>query len=62
MRSLRLPADDGTLLHVGVTGKGPDVVVLPGGPGCVHYLEDDDLAPRGLRAWYPVKRFQNARP
>jgi proline iminopeptidase len=36
MRSLRVPADDGALLHVGVTGEGPDVVVLSGGPGCVH--------------------------
>jgi pimeloyl-ACP methyl ester carboxylesterase len=31
-------------------------VVLSGGPGCVHYLEDDDLAPRGMRAWYPEPR------
>ena len=50
------PADDGTLLHVGVTGDGPDVLVLSGGPGCVHYLEDDALAPRGMRAWYPEPR------
>ncbi|MBH0777439.1 alpha/beta fold hydrolase [Nocardia bovistercoris] len=56
MRSLTVPADDGTLLHVGVTGCGPDVVVLSGGPGCVHYLEDDTLAPRGMRAWYPEPR------
>ena len=31
MRSTTVPADDGTLLHVGVTGAGPDVVVLSGG-------------------------------
>ncbi|MBL7255877.1 alpha/beta fold hydrolase [Paractinoplanes lichenicola] len=43
-------------LHVGVTGSGPDVVVLSGGPGCVHYLERDDLAPRGHRAWFPEPR------
>jgi proline iminopeptidase len=43
-------------LHVGVTGDGPDVVVLTGGPGCVQYLERDDLAPRGHRAWYPEPR------
>jgi proline iminopeptidase len=43
-------------LHVGVTGHGPDVVVLTGGPGCVQYLERDDLAPRGYRAWYPEPR------
>lgn len=56
MRSMLVPADDQTLLHVGVTGAGPDVVVLSGGPGCVHYLEDDDLAPRGMQAWYPEPR------
>lgn len=56
MRSTTVAADDGTLLHVGVTGGGPDVVVLSGGPGCVHYLEDDALAPRGMRAWYPEPR------
>jgi proline iminopeptidase len=49
-------ADDGALLHVGVTGSGPDVVVLSGGPGCVQYLEDDALAPRGMRAWFPEPR------
>jgi proline iminopeptidase len=43
-------------LHVGVTGRGPDVVVLSGGPGCVQYLERDDLAPRGHRAWHPEPR------
>lgn len=43
-------------LHVGVTGHGPDVVVLSGGPGCVHYLEHDHLAPRGFRAWHPEPR------
>ncbi|MFN3007735.1 alpha/beta fold hydrolase [Mycolicibacterium wolinskyi] len=56
MRAQTVAADDGTLLHVGVTGEGPDVVVLSGGPGCVHYLEDDTLAPRGLRAWFPEPR------
>ncbi|WP_280241423.1 alpha/beta fold hydrolase [Nocardia abscessus] len=56
MRSTMVPADDGTLLHVGVTGQGPDVVVLSGGPGSVYYLEDDRLAPRGMRAWYPEPR------
>ncbi|MGK8507436.1 alpha/beta fold hydrolase [Nocardia asiatica] len=56
MESLTVPADDGTLLHVGVTGQGPDVVVLSGGPGAAHYLEDDRLAPRGMRAWYPEPR------
>jgi proline iminopeptidase len=43
-------------LHVGVTGHGPDVVVLTGGPGCVQYLERDELAPRGHRAWHPEPR------
>jgi len=56
VQSMRVPAGDQTLLHMGVTGDGPDVVVLSGGPGCVHYLEDDQLAPRGMRAWYPEPR------
>ncbi len=56
MRSMMVPADDGALLHVGVTGHGPDVVVLSGGPGGGHYLEDDGLAPHGMRAWYPEPR------
>ena len=56
MRGKTVADDDGTMLHVGVTGDGPDVVVLSGGPGCVHYLEDDALAPRGMRAWFPEPR------
>ncbi|HVX43170.1 MAG TPA: alpha/beta hydrolase [Mycobacteriales bacterium] len=56
MRSTTVPADDQIRLHVGVTGAGPDVVVLSGGPGCVHYLENDSIAPRGMRAWYPEPR------
>lgn len=56
MRSVTVRADDQTCLHVGVTGQGPDVVVLSGGPGCVHYLEHDDIAPRQMRAWYPEPR------
>ncbi|MQM25626.1 alpha/beta fold hydrolase [Glycomyces albidus] len=56
MESRIVHADDGTPLHVGVTGSGPDVVVLSGGPGCVHYLERDEIAPRGMRAWYPEPR------
>lgn len=43
-------------LHVSVLGHGPDVVVLPGGPGSVNYLAADELAPRGRRAWYPDPR------
>jgi proline iminopeptidase len=43
-------------LHVGVTGRGPDVVVLTGGPGCVQYLERDEISPRDHRAWYPESR------
>lgn len=43
-------------LHVGSTGRGPDVVVLTGGPGCVQYLERDDISPFGHRAWYPEPR------
>ena len=56
MHSVTVRADDRTRLHVGVTGSGPDVVVLSGGPGCVHYLEHDGIAPRGMRAWYPEPR------
>ena len=43
-------------LHVGVNGRGPDVVVLSGGPGCVQYLERDAISPAGHRAWYPEPR------
>jgi proline iminopeptidase len=56
VQSRAVPVDDGTVLHVGLTGHGPDVVVLSGGPGCVHYLEADRLAPTGFRAWYPEPR------
>jgi proline iminopeptidase len=47
---------DGTSLHVGTTGQGPDVVVLTGGPGCVQYLERDEIAPPDYRTWYPEPR------
>ncbi|KRE92902.1 hydrolase [Nocardioides sp. Soil774] len=46
----------GARLHVGVSGDGPDVVVLSGGPGCVHYLERDGLAVPGHRSWFPEPR------
>ena len=32
------------------TGLGPDVLILSGGPGCVHYLADESLAPLGFRS------------
>lgn len=51
-----MPGADGALLHVGVVGDGPDVVVLSGGPGSVNYLEHDALAPEGVRAWFPEPR------
>lgn len=47
---------DDVALHVGVTGQGPDIVVLAGGPGCVQYLERDDISPPGYRAWYAEPR------
>ncbi|ONI75648.1 hydrolase [Kribbella sp. ALI-6-A] len=47
---------DGVALHVGVTGQGRDVLVLTGGPGCVQYLEQDEISPAGHRAWYPEPR------
>jgi proline iminopeptidase len=53
---MTVETDDRTRLHVGVTGSGPDVLVLSGGPGCVHYLESEAIAPRGTRAWYPEPR------
>jgi proline iminopeptidase len=53
---LTVRAADGTALHVGVHGEGPDVLVLSGGPGCVHYLEHDHLGPAGHRAWFPEPR------
>lgn len=43
-------------LHVGLTGQGRDLVVLTGGPGCVQYLERDDLAPPDHRVWHPEPR------
>jgi proline iminopeptidase len=46
----------GVALHVGVTGDGPDVLVLSGGPGCVQYLEQDAIAPRGFRSFHPEPR------
>lgn len=52
----QISSRDGVSLHVGVTGNGPDVVVLSGGPGCVHYLAEEQLAPRGVRAWFPDPR------
>ncbi len=47
---------DGVRLHVASSGAGPDVLVLSGGPGCVHYLAEDHLVPRGVRAWCPDPR------
>lgn len=49
-------ADDGVVLHVASHGEGPDVVVLSGGPGCVHYLADESIAPSGFRCWFPDPR------
>ncbi|WP_123027173.1 alpha/beta fold hydrolase [Mycolicibacterium stellerae] len=56
MKAVTVHADDGIALHVGVLGDGSDVLVLSGGPGCVNYLENDDLVPRGARAWFPEPR------
>jgi proline iminopeptidase len=52
----RMVQVDGVALHIGVTGQGPDVLVLSGGPGCVQYLERDEISPAGHRAWYPEPR------
>lgn len=47
---------DGVALHVSATGQGPAVVMLSGGPGCVQYLERDDISPPDHRVWYPEPR------
>ncbi|MGW7684737.1 alpha/beta fold hydrolase [Kribbella sp. NPDC054772] len=52
----RMVEVDGVALHVGVTGWGRDVVVLTGGPGCVQYLERDEISPPDHRAWFPEPR------
>lgn len=56
MNERQVAAGDGVMLHVGVSGSGPDVVVLSGGPGCLHYLEHDHLVPSGTRASFPEPR------
>jgi hypothetical protein len=38
VKAVTVRAQDGTPLHVGVTGDGPDVLVLSGGPDCVIRL------------------------
>jgi proline iminopeptidase len=52
----RLIQVEGVAVHVGATGRGPDLVVLTGGPGCVQYLERDEISPPAHRAWYPEPR------
>lgn len=49
-------ARDGIGLHVASCGDGPDAVVLSGGPGCIHYLAQERLAPSGFRCWFPDPR------
>ncbi|QTH36821.1 alpha/beta fold hydrolase [Yimella sp. cx-51] len=56
MDSVVVAADDGVSLHVAVCGQGADVLVLSGGPGCVHYLADESFAPTGFRCWFPDPR------
>ena len=56
MESLTVATDDDVTLHVSACGAGPDVVVLSGGPGCVHYLAREELAPVGFRCWFPDPR------
>jgi proline iminopeptidase len=53
---LTVSASDGVPLHVRWTGEGMDVVVLSGGPGYVHYLAREDLAPAGARSSFPDPR------
>lgn len=56
MKSRLIPVDADVALHVASCGAGPDVLVLSGGPGCVHYLKDEELAPVGFRTWFPDPR------
>lgn len=56
MKSRLITTDDDEKLHVAACGSGPDVLVLSGGPGCVHYLADEKLAPAGFRSWFPDPR------
>lgn len=56
MESVSVVTDDGVTLHVGACGTGSDIVVLSGGPGCVHYLAREELAPTGFRCWFPDPR------
>lgn len=42
--------------HSDGQSAAPDVVVLSGGPGCVHYLASPELAPIGFRSWFPEPR------
>jgi proline iminopeptidase len=53
---LMVAAHDGTTLHVGVHGDGPPVLLLAGGPGLVHYLDDPRTAPTGFRVLCPEPR------
>lgn len=56
MEAIEVIADDGVPLHVAVCGSGPDVLVLSGGPGCVHYLARAELYGAGFRWWFPDPR------
>lgn len=56
VESIFVAARDGIRLHVTGHGSGPDVLILSGGPGCVHYLADESLAPLGFRSWFPDPR------
>jgi len=56
MESRLIQVEGGVALHVGVAGQGPDLVVLTSGPGCVQYLERDEISPPDYRAWYPEPR------
>jgi proline iminopeptidase len=53
---LTVLAADEVPLHVSCTGEGLNVVVLSGGPGCVHYLADEEIALAGVRSWFPHPR------
>lgn len=60
MESSTVVANDATALRVRTCGAGPDLLVLSGGPGCVNYLADRDLAPDGFTCWFPDPRGVDA--
>lgn len=53
---MRVTTTDGIDLHVSEHGAGPPVVLLSGGPGCIHYLDAERTVPQGFRTFCPDPR------